>query len=324
MFMILVVGGAGYIGSHVVKHLVQTAQVVVYDNLSTGHKEAVDPKAIFIEGDLADEQRLTQVFTLFPIEGVMHFASASLVAESIRNPQRYYENNVAATLSLLKVMRNCQVKNIVFSSSAATYAPSEELLHEESLVAPTNPFGRSNYFVEQVLQDYSQAYQLNCTVLRHFNVAGASADGEIGESHIPETHLIPTVLQHLRGEIATIKLYGNTYPTEDGTCIRDYVHVEDLANAHILALEALLQRDADFTIYNIGNELGFSVKEVIKQCEQVTGRTANIELTHKRAGDPAILVASSKKIQRELGWQPEKSLQQMIEHAWRWQKRAVY
>lgn len=324
MFMILVVGGAGYIGSHVVKHLVQTAQVVVYDNLSTGHKEAVDPKAIFIEGDLADEQRLTQVFTLFPIEGVMHFASVSGVAESIRNPQRHYENNVAATLSLLKVMHNCQVKNIMFSSSSATYAPSDSLLHEESPVAPTNPYGRSNYFVEQILQDYSHAYQFNCTVLRHFNVAGASADGEIGESHVPETHLIPTVLQHLRGEIETLKLYGNTYPTEDGTCIRDYVHVEDLANAHILALEALLQRDAAFEIYNIGNELGFSVKEVIEQCEQVTGRSANVELTHKRAGDPAILVASTKKIQRELGWQPEKSLQQMIEHAWHWQKRAVY
>lgn len=322
--MILVVGGAGYIGSHVVKHLVQTAQVVVYDNLSTGHQEAVDPKAIFIEGDLADEQRLTQVFTLFPIEAVMHFASVSGVAESIRNPQRYYENNVASTLTLLSVMRKCQVKNLLFSSSAATYAPSEELLHEESLVAPTNPYGRSNYFVEQMLQDYAHAYQFNSIILRHFNVAGASADGELGESHIPETHLIPTVLQHLRGEIETIKLYGNTYPTEDGTCIRDYVHVEDLANAHILALEALLQREADFTIYNIGNELGFSVKEIIEQCEQVTGRSANIEMMHKRAGDVAILVASTKKIQRELGWQPENSLKQMIEHTWHWQKRAVY
>lgn len=322
--MILVVGGAGYIGSHVVKHLVQTAQVVVYDNLSTGHREAVDPKAIFIEGDLADEQRLTQVFTLFPIEAVMHFASVSGVAESIRNPQRCYENNVAATLSLLNVMRKCQVKNLLYSSSAATYAPSEELLHEESLVAPTNPYGRSNYFVEQILQDYVHAYQFNSIVLRHFNVAGASADGQIGEGHIPETHLIPTVLQHLRGKIETIKLYGNTYPTEDGTCIRDYVHVEDLANAHILALEALLQREVDFTIYNIGNELGFSVKEIIEQCEQVTGRSANIEMMHKRAGDVAILVASTKKIQRELGWQPENSLKQMIEHAWHWQKRAVY
>lgn len=322
--MILVVGGAGYIGSHVVKHLVQTAQVVVYDNLSTGHKEAVDPKAIFIEGDLSDEQRLTQVFTLFPIEAVMHFAAANLVAESVRNPQRYYENNVAATLTLLKVMRQCHVKNIIFSSTAATYAPSEDLLSEDSLTVPTNPYGRSKCFVEQILQDYSHAYQFNSTVLRYFNVAGASADGKIGESHSPETHLIPIILKHLRGETDAIQLFGDTYPTEDGTCIRDYIHVEDLANAHILALEALLSRKADFTIYNIGNELGFSVKEIIEQCEQVTGRKATIEITNKREGDPAILVASTKKIQRELGWQPEKSLQQMIEHAWHWHKSAVY
>lgn len=322
--MILVVGGAGYIGSHVVKHLVQTAQVVVYDNLSTGHKEAVDRKAIFIEGDIADEQRLTQVFTLFPIEAVMHFGAVSLVAESVRNPQRYYENNVASTLTLLKVMRECHVKNLIFSSTAATYAPSEDLLHEDNDKAPSNPYGRSKYFVEQILQDYVAAYQFNSTVLRYFNVAGASEDGAIGESHHPETHLIPTILKHLRGETKTIKLFGNNYQTEDGTCIRDYIHVEDLANAHILALEALLLREAEFTIYNVGNELGFSVKEIIETCERLTGKKATIEIVGKRAGDPAILVASTKKIQQELGWRAEKSLTQMIEHAWQWHKSMIY
>jgi UDP-glucose 4-epimerase len=322
--VILVIGGAGYIGSHVVKQLVNTEQVIVYDNLSTGHRKAVDEKAIFIEGDLANEQRLTQVFSLFPIDAVLHFASSSLVGESNENPQHYYFNNVVGTLVLLKVMRAHDVNNIIFSSTAATYAPSNELLHEQSFVEPLNPYGRSNYFVELIIEDYAKAYEMNGILLRYFNVAGAHTMAQIGESHIPETHLIPNVLKHLNGEIFEIPIFGEDFETSDGTCIRDFIHVEDLANAHVLALESLLLRETAFTIYNLSNEQGYSVKEIIEMCEQVTNKKANVKISDRREGDPAILIGSSKKIQQELGWRAEKNLQQMIEDAWIWHQNPKY
>lgn len=317
--MILVVGGAGYIGSHVVKELIQTEQVIVYDNLSTGHREAVNKRAIFVQGDIKDEVKLTQLFTLFPIDAVVHVASASSVEESILNPGHYYENNVGATLNLLKVMRAYKVKKFIFSSTAATYQPIEQgLLTEDSATCPANPFGHSKRMVEQILEDYTAAYDLRCTVLRYFNVAGADTFAQIGESHLPETHLILQVLKNINGETESIKIYGDDYDTPDGTCIRDYVHVEDLATAHVLALEALKVEQTPYTIYNVGNERGYSVKEIIQACEQVTNKKATIEIANRRSGDPARLVASAKKIRQALGWEAEKDLQTMIEHAWYW------
>ncbi|WP_274309523.1 UDP-glucose 4-epimerase GalE [Solibacillus daqui] len=323
--MILVVGGAGYIGSHVVKELIQTEQVIVYDNLSTGHREAVDERAIFVQGDIKDEVKLTQLFTLFPITAVVHFAAASSVEESVRNPWHYYENNVGATLNLLKVMRVHKVNKLIFSSTAATYQPIEQgFLNEDSATCPANPYGRSKRMVEQILEDYTTAYDFQCTVLRYFNVAGADAFAQIGESHLPETHLIPLVLKNLNGETESIKIYGDDYDTADGTCIRDFVHVEDLATAHILALEALTIEQTPFTIYNVGNEHGYSVKEIIKTCEQVTNKKATIENAKRRSGDPARLVASSKKIRQALGWDAERDLQTMVEHAWNWHQLQKY
>ena len=309
--MILVVGGAGYIGSQVVKLLVKTEQVIVYDNFSTGHREVVDERALIIEGNLADEQRLTQVFSLFPIDAVVHLAAVCSVDESIENPQLYYESNVAATLTLLKVMRAHEVNNIIFSSTAAIYTPMNERLHEQSLVEPTNPYGRSHYFVEQVLKDYANAYDMNCIVLRYFNVVGAHTIVKLGDSHSYETQLIPQVLKHLNGETTEIAILGEDYITSDGTYIRDYIHVADVANAYVLALEALLLRETTFTIYNVGNEQGYSVKEIIEMCEHITNKKATVKISNRREGSPAVLIASSKKIQQELGWRAEKNLQQI-------------
>ena len=314
--MILVVGGAGYIGSQVVKLLVKTEQVIVYDNFSTGHRDAVDERALIIEGDLADEQRLTQVFSLFQIDAVIHLGAVSLGDDSIKNPQRSYEHNVAATLVLLKVMRAHEVNNIIYSSTAAIYAPIKELLHEQSLVEPITPYGRSHYFVEQILEDYAKAYDMNCIVLRYFNVVGAHSMPKSGEDYSPETQLISQILKHLNGETLDIPIFGEDYTTSDGTYIRDYIHVADVANAYVLALEALLLRETTFTIYNIGNEQGYSVKEIIEMCEHITNKKATVKISNRRVGYPAVLVVSSKKIQQELGWRAEKNLQQMIADTW--------
>ena len=322
--MILVVGGAGYIGSHVVKQLVKTEQVIVYDNLSTGHRETVDERALLIEGDLSNEQRLTQVFSLFPIDAVIHLAAVNLVDESIQNPQRYYENNVAATLTLLKVMRAHDVNNIIYSSTANIYIPTNELLHEQSLVEPTTPYGQSQYMVEQILKDYANAYDMNCIVLRYFNVIGAQIMSYIGEGHSYETQLIPYVLKHLNGETSDITIFGEDYITLDGTCIRDYIHVADVANAYMLALEALLLRETTFTIYNVGDEHGYSVKQIIEMCEHITNKKATIKISNRREGHPAVLIVSSKKIQQELGWRAEKNLQQMIVDTWMRQQNLKY
>ncbi|WP_404427723.1 UDP-glucose 4-epimerase GalE [Ureibacillus chungkukjangi] len=323
--MILVVGGAGYIGSHLVKELVKHKQVIILDNLATGHESAIDQKAIFVHGDIGNKDLLHTVFSQYSVSGVMHFAANSLVGESVSNPQKYYLNNVSATLTLLEVMLEHNVKNFIFSSTAATYGiPTVDVIDEVTDTKPKNPYGKSKLMIEQILEDYSNAYDLNYVVLRYFNAAGAYETAEIGESHTPETHLIPIVLEHLVGKRETVSIFGDDYETPDGTCIRDYIHVTDLANAHILALQSLLEGKNTAAIYNLGNGLGYSVKEVIETCEKVTGLTANIEIADRRPGDPARLVASSKKILEELGWKAERNLEQIIESAWRWHQNPRY
>lgn len=317
--MILVVGGAGYIGSHLVEELVKTNEVVVLDNLSTGHERAIDPRAVFVKGDLGNKADLEAVFGNYPIKAVMHFAANSLVGESVVDPLKYYENNVASTLTLLKVMMKYNVKNFIFSSTAATYGiPDADMISEDSPTLPINPYGQSKLMVENILTDFANAYDLRYVVLRYFNAAGASASGKIGEMHDPETHLIPIILQHLLGQREQISVFGDDYETPDGTCIRDYIHVTDLANAHIAALESLLIGQNKAATYNLGNGLGYSVKEVIDTCEKVTGRKANVVMADRRAGDPARLVASADKIHQALGWKAERDLEEIIASAWEW------
>ncbi|MGG0739556.1 UDP-glucose 4-epimerase GalE [Niallia taxi] len=321
--MILVVGGAGYIGSHLVKELVEKEEVIVLDNLATGHQESVDERAVFIKGDLGNAEDLEPIFSKYPIKAVMHFAAFSLVGESVQDPFKYYENNVANTLTLLKTMLKFNVKNFIFSSTAATYGiPEEEIILEKSNTNPINPYGRSKLMVEQILADFHEAYGLNYVVFRYFNAAGAHQSGEIGEKHDPETHLIPIILQHLLGQRESISVFGTDYPTEDGTCIRDYIHVTDLAAAHMKGVEALLDGSKQAETYNLGNGVGYSVKEVIETCENVTGKKANVVLAERRAGDPARLVASSNKIYEDLGWKAERGLESIIQSAWEWHKKA--
>lgn len=315
--MILIVGGAGYIGSHLVKELVNTQKVVVLDNLSTGFRDSVDSRAVFIQGDLGKEEDLEAVFSTYPIDAVMHFAANSLVGESVTDPLKYYQNNVASTLTLLRVMLKYGVKKFIFSSTAATYGiPSVDLIKENTPTNPINPYGQSKLMVERILADFSSAYGLNYVVLRYFNAAGAHASGEIGEKHDPETHLIPIILQHLLGQRENISVFGDDYDTPDGTCIRDYIHVTDLAEAHILALESLIDGKNKAATYNLGNGQGYSVKEVIDMCESVTGKKANIVIADRRNGDPAMLVASSERINEELGWKAKRNLEEIIETAW--------
>lgn len=321
--MILVVGGAGYIGSHLVKELVEKEEVIVLDNLATGHQESVDERAVFIKGDLGKEKDLEPIFSKYPIKAVMHFAAFSLVGESVQDPYKYYENNVANTLTLLKTMLKHNVKNFIFSSTAATYGiPEDEIILESSKTSPINPYGKSKLMVEQILADFQTAYGLNYVVLRYFNAAGAHESGAIGEQHDPETHLIPIILQHLLGKRESISVFGTDYPTEDGTCIRDYIHVTDLAAAHIKAVEALLDGSKQAETYNLGNGVGYSVKEVIETCEKVTGKQANVVLAERRAGDPARLIASSSKIYEDLGWKAKRGLESIIQSAWDWHKKA--
>lgn len=323
--MILVVGGAGYIGSHLVKELVESEDVIVLDNLSTGHREAVDSRAIFVEGDLGNEEVLQMIFKSYPIKAVMHFAAYSLVGESVLDPLKYYENNVASTLKLLKVMLNNKVENFIFSSTAAVYGiPAVEIIDEKTAASPINPYGHSKLLIEQMLADFKAAYGLNYVILRYFNAAGAHESAKIGESHHPETHLIPIILQQLLGQREKVSIFGSDYETPDGTCIRDYIHVNDLASAHILALKALLSKEKSAEVYNLGNGQGFSVKEVIETCEKITGLKVNAEIADRRAGDPARLVASAQKIFSELEWKAERDLEQIISDAWRWHQNQLY
>lgn len=318
--MILVVGGAGYIGSHTVCELLDKGQkVVVLDNLSTGHRESVDSRAVFEQGDIGNKSDLERVFSTYDIDAVMHFAANSLVGESVENPMKYYQNNVAATLTLLEKMLQHNVMNFIFSSTAATYGiPSFKMISEDTPTNPINPYGRSKLMIEHILKDLHKAFGLSFIVLRYFNAAGAHVTGKIGEDHNPESHLIPIILQHSLGLRENISVFGSDYDTHDGTCIRDYIHVTDIAQAHILAVESLLNGTKRNEIYNLGNGKGFSVNEVIATCEKVTGKKVNIVYTDRRVGDPACLVASSQKIFNELGWKAIFSLEEIIKTAWKW------
>ena len=319
---ILVVGGAGYIGSHMAKMLVQSGhEVIVMDNLSTGFRDTVRYGRL-IEGDLADQALLDRIFAENSIAAVMHFATLSQVGESMREPARYYRNNVANTLNLLDAMLRHQVNRFIFSSTAAIYGePESTLIDEQHSQRPINSYGRSKWMVEEMLADYDSAYGLRFVCLRYFNSAGADPEGELGERHDPESHLIPLVLQAASGRRENIAIYGNDYPTPDGTCIRDYIHVWDLCSAHLLALEHLLA-DGGSDAFNLGNGTGFSVQEVIDTARRVTGQSIPEIVQERRAGDPAVLVANSQKALRELGWEPcFEDLATIIAHAGKWERK---
>lgn len=321
---ILVVGGAGYIGSHTVKMLAEKGyNPVVYDNLSKGHREAVAGYP-FELGDLGDKARLAEVFKKHQIDAVMHFAAFIEVGESVKEPSDYYHNNVAKVLSLLDAMVENNVKYFVFSSTAATFGePVKPKIDETHPQNPINPYGNTKLMVEKMLEDFDVAYGLKSVALRYFNASGADDSGDIGESHNPETHLIPIVLQAAAGKRLSIKVFGNDYPTPDGTCVRDYVHVNDLANAHILALEKMF-KDRTSDRYNLGSGNGFSVAELIKAAKQITGIDFKVEYADRRPGDPAILVADSAKAQKVLGWKPAYDLNKIIATAWNWEQHRKY
>jgi UDP-glucose 4-epimerase len=316
---ILVTGGAGYIGSHTVIELLnQGEEVVVVDNLRTGHEKAVSGGAIHI-GDLQDEGFLNSVFEKYDIEAVIHFAASSLVGESVQEPLQYYENNLIASHTLVKVMLKHGVKKIVFSSTAATYGEPEQVpILEGDTTNPTSPYGETKLAMENMFRWCDGANGLKSVSLRYFNAAGAHPEGKIGEDHTPESHLIPIILQVALGQREHIGIFGDDYPTEDGTCIRDYIHVMDLANAHWLALEHLRSKN-ESDVFNLGNGKGFSVKEVIETSRKVTGHPIPEVVSERRAGDPAILIASSEKAQTLLGWKPKyNNLKKIIETAWNW------
>ncbi|WP_078544261.1 UDP-glucose 4-epimerase GalE [Litchfieldia alkalitelluris] len=317
---VLVCGGAGYIGSHAVADLLAKGEeVVVVDNLQTGHKDAVSNEAKLLVGDLRDADFMDRVFSENKIESVIHFAADSLVGESVVDPLKYYDNNVNGALSLLKAMAKYQVKRIVFSSTAATYGePTSVPIVENDPTVPTNPYGETKLAIEKMLKWAEQAYGIKYTVLRYFNVAGAHTTVDIGEDHQPESHLIPIILQVALGQRDEIKIFGDDYSTEDGTCIRDYIHVSDLVAAHLLALDKL-RNGGNSDVYNLGNGNGFSVKQVIEMSRKVTGKEIKAVVAPRRGGDPAMLVASSEKAMTQLGWKPKHdTLEQIIETAWKW------
>lgn len=317
---VLVCGGAGYIGSHTVRELLDKGrEVVVADSLVTGHRKAVDERASFYWGDLSDEAFLDVVFRENDIDAVIDFAAFSIVGESVTNPAKYFENNVGSTLCLLKKMNQYGIKHIVFSSTAAVYGEPETVpITENDRTLPTNPYGESKLCVEKILKWFDNAYSLKYAVLRYFNAAGAHISGKIGEDHKPETHLIPIILEVASGKREKISIFGDDYPTADGTCIRDYIHVSDLARAHILALDKIMAENESVT-YNLGNGSGFSVKEVIETARKVTGKEIPCDIAERRAGDPSVLIASSDKLTKELGFEPEfNTLEKIIETAWKW------
>jgi UDP-glucose 4-epimerase len=314
---ILVTGGAGYIGSVVSEQLLNDGhEVVIYDNLSKGHRGAVVEGSRFVQGDLLEADQLRQTLNDNRIEAVIHMAASSLVGESVQEPSKYYHNNVVAGLVLLDAMRECGIKRIVFSSTAATYGePEEQPIRETTSTNPTNTYGETKLAFEKAMHWYERAHGLRYASLRYFNAAGATE--RCGEDHDPETHLIPITLQAAAGKRAHVEIYGDDYPTADGTCIRDYIHVVDLARAHILALDVLSERSA---IYNLGcGGDGYSVRDVIETARRVTGKEIPVRMGPRRPGDPAVLIASSDKIKSELGWQPQfQDLGLIVESAWKW------
>lgn len=322
MMNVLVCGGAGYIGSHTVYELIERGHsVVVVDSLIKGHKAAVHNDAKFYLGDIRDEEFMDKVFKENNIDAVIDFAAFSLVGESVNEPFKYYENNVYGTLKLLEAMERAGVKKIVFSSTAATYGePENDIIVESDKTIPTNPYGETKLTVEKMLKWADNAYGIKFVALRYFNAAGAHISGKIGEDHSPETHLIPIILQTALGQREKMFIFGDDYDTPDGTCVRDYIHVTDLADAHIKALEKLFKTN-ESGIYNLGNGKGFSVKEVIEKAKKVTGKDFKVEIEARRNGDPSTLIASSEKAIKELGWKPKfNTLDKIIETAWNWHK----
>ena len=317
--IIFVTGGAGYIGSHAVKELrTQGYQPLVYDDLSTGHRWAVRKNEL-IEGDLRDTSHLKKILQTEKPFAVMHFAASALVGESMENPEFYFRNNVINTVNLLDAMLACGVHCFIFSSSAAVYGNARQVpIPEDHPLEPVNPYGEGKAFVEKALRWYGEAHALKYISLRYFNAAGADPQGELGEAHDPETHLIPRILEVAAGKRSSIEIYGTDYDTPDGTCIRDYIHVTDLAQAHVLALEALLH-GGHSRVYNLGNQTGFSVKEVVEVAREVTGHPIPTKESPRRRGDPPVLVAGSERIKKELGWKPRYAdLTTILETAWRW------
>lgn len=317
---VLVCGGAGYIGSHTVYELIDNNHnVVVIDNLSKGHKQAVHKDAKLYVGDLRDGDFLDKVFSENKIDAVIDFAAFSLVGESVTQPLKYFDNNVYGTIKLLETMVKADVKKIVFSSTAATYGEPESIpILESDKTEPTNPYGESKLTVEKILKWSDVAYGIKYVALRYFNAAGAHISGKIGEDHSPETHLIPLIIQAALGKRDKIAIFGNDYPTPDGTCVRDYIHVTDLADAHIKAIEKLF-KDNTSAVYNLGNGTGFSVAQVIEKTKEVTGKDFRVDVEGRRAGDPSTLIASSEKAMKELNWKPRyNTLEQIIDTAWKW------
>jgi UDP-glucose 4-epimerase len=322
---ILVTGGAGYIGSHVIKDLIENDfDVITVDNLKKGHKKAVLGGKLIV-GDITDTEFLKEVFSYNEIEAVVHLAADSLVGESMENPGKYYHNNFDNGIKLLDVMLEHDVKNIVFSSTAAVYGEPQQIpIKENHPIDPTNPYGESKYFFEKAMERYDKLFDLNYMSLRYFNAAGADLSGKIGEDHDPETHLIPLVLDTALGKRDKLYIFGNDYDTRDGTCVRDYIHVNDLAKAHTLALQALME-GKESRIYNLGNGEGYTVKEVIETARKVTNQEIPAENSSRREGDPAVLIASSAKIKKELNWQADyPELEKIIETAWNWHKKGGF
>ncbi len=318
---ILVVGGAGYIGSHMCKYLAQhDCQPIVLDNLSLGHREAVKWGPLF-KGNLDDQVLLERIFQQHTIKAVMHFAAFCYVGESVLHPLKYYQNNISSTLGLLKGMQAAGVNNLIFSSTCATYGEPDFLpITEDHPQKPINPYGQSKLMMEKIFADLDKADGLKTVCLRYFNAAGADPEGELGEDHDPETHLLPLILQTALGQRKELTVFGNDYPTKDGTCIRDYIHINDLAQAHYLSLQHLLQ-GGQSKQYNLGNGNGSSILDVLDTASQITGKRIPYTFSDRRAGDPAVLIGSSEKAARELGWTPKyANLDTILETAWKWLK----
>ena len=325
--MILVTGGAGYIGSHCSLALLERGEeIVIFDNLSTGHIETINKlkeygTVNFIQGDLTNKNDVSELFKKYNIDSVIHSAAFSLVGESVSNPQKYYFNNVYGTLNLLEGMLGCGINKIVFSSTAATYGePKYNPIDEKHPQEPINPYGQSKLMVEKIMDDYSKAYNLKSVRLRYFNVAGADSEARIGEWHNIETHLIPNILKSTFNTNKTFEIFGDDYPTNDGTCVRDYINVEDLAHAHILALD-YLNNGGETNYFNLGTKNGDSVKEVFQACEKICNRSIDVKIKPRREGDPSTLVADNKKAKETLKWLPTKDLEMSISTAYEWEKR---
>ncbi len=323
--MILVTGGAGYIGSHFVKFLIEKGkEVVVFDNLSRGHREAVHPKALFENVDILDSDALKAALKKYKIDAVVHFAAFAYVGESVEKPEMYYRNNVVGSFNLIKAINECGIKKFVFSSTCSLYGnPYKVPISEEEPTKPINPYAQTKLIIEKMLADFDTAYGLKFVALRYFNAAGADFEGKIGESHSPESHLIPIVLEAALNKRDKVMVFGDDYETEDGTCIRDYIHIYDLADAHLKALEYLETYNTS-NIFNLGTGSGYSVKEIISTSEKVTDKYIKTEIAGRRAGDPAVLVADNSKARSILKWIPKYNLEEIISSAWNWHKNQLY